>query len=195
MKPQNMPIRWSSCLTSTPSSTCRTTSDRYLFIPLPRSNRLFKVVKLTNGVFLPRRPFTSQWSQTSPSSSSGFWRPAPTHGWSTTAGTRPSTLPAKKAPLHVSASSPRTASATSPPLFRSPTTVVIIQPWDHLVSLKMLFGFLGFLNQTLFSLFLGHNCLHLASINGYISLVENLVRLGADINAQVGVLDPTGPPF
>ncbi|XP_062267506.1 nuclear factor of kappa light polypeptide gene enhancer in B-cells inhibitor, alpha a [Platichthys flesus] len=30
----------------------------------------------------------------------------------------------------------------------------------------------------------GHNCLHLASINGYISLVENLVRLGADINTQ-----------
>ncbi|XP_029966463.1 NF-kappa-B inhibitor alpha-like [Salarias fasciatus] len=30
----------------------------------------------------------------------------------------------------------------------------------------------------------GHNCLHLASINGYISLVESLVRLGADINAQ-----------
>ncbi|KAG7508530.1 NF-kappa-B inhibitor alpha-like [Solea senegalensis] len=30
----------------------------------------------------------------------------------------------------------------------------------------------------------GHNCLHLASINGYISLVENLVKLGADINAQ-----------
>ncbi|XP_069014736.1 nuclear factor of kappa light polypeptide gene enhancer in B-cells inhibitor, alpha a [Embiotoca jacksoni] len=30
----------------------------------------------------------------------------------------------------------------------------------------------------------GHNCLHLASINGFISLVENLVQLGADINAQ-----------
>ncbi|CAL1586085.1 unnamed protein product [Knipowitschia caucasica] len=30
----------------------------------------------------------------------------------------------------------------------------------------------------------GHNCLHLASINGYVSLVENLVALGADINAQ-----------
>ncbi|XP_061563540.1 NF-kappa-B inhibitor alpha-like [Cololabis saira] len=30
----------------------------------------------------------------------------------------------------------------------------------------------------------GHNCLHLASINGYISLVESLVQLGADINAQ-----------
>nr|XP_046229924.1 NF-kappa-B inhibitor alpha-like [Scatophagus argus] len=30
----------------------------------------------------------------------------------------------------------------------------------------------------------GHNCLHLASVNGYISLVENLVKLGADINAQ-----------
>ncbi|XP_074541181.1 NF-kappa-B inhibitor alpha-like [Halichoeres trimaculatus] len=30
----------------------------------------------------------------------------------------------------------------------------------------------------------GQNCLHLASINGYISLVESLVRLGADINAQ-----------
>ncbi|XP_017264521.1 nuclear factor of kappa light polypeptide gene enhancer in B-cells inhibitor, alpha a [Kryptolebias marmoratus] len=30
----------------------------------------------------------------------------------------------------------------------------------------------------------GHNCLHLASINGYISLVESLVWLGADINAQ-----------
>lgn len=30
----------------------------------------------------------------------------------------------------------------------------------------------------------GHNCLHLASINGYISLVESLVKLGADINAQ-----------
>ncbi|KAM8832213.1 NF-kappa-B inhibitor alpha-like [Spinachia spinachia] len=30
----------------------------------------------------------------------------------------------------------------------------------------------------------GHNCLHLASINGFISLVESLVRLGADLNAQ-----------
>lgn len=30
----------------------------------------------------------------------------------------------------------------------------------------------------------GHNCLHLASINGYVSLVESLVRLGAGINAQ-----------
>ncbi|XP_053192516.1 nuclear factor of kappa light polypeptide gene enhancer in B-cells inhibitor, alpha a [Scomber japonicus] len=30
----------------------------------------------------------------------------------------------------------------------------------------------------------GHNCLHLASINGFISLVENLIQLGADINAQ-----------
>ncbi|KAF3702615.1 NF-kappa-B inhibitor alpha I-kappa-B-alpha [Channa argus] len=30
----------------------------------------------------------------------------------------------------------------------------------------------------------GQNCLHLASINGFISLVENLVQLGADINAQ-----------
>ncbi|KAM9798056.1 NF-kappa-B inhibitor alpha-like [Neosynchiropus ocellatus] len=30
----------------------------------------------------------------------------------------------------------------------------------------------------------GHNCLHMASINGFISLVESLVRLGADINAQ-----------
>ncbi|XP_053736960.1 NF-kappa-B inhibitor alpha-like [Synchiropus splendidus] len=30
----------------------------------------------------------------------------------------------------------------------------------------------------------GHNCLHIASINGFISLVESLVRLGADINAQ-----------
>ncbi|XP_029281050.1 NF-kappa-B inhibitor alpha-like [Cottoperca gobio] len=30
----------------------------------------------------------------------------------------------------------------------------------------------------------GHNCLHMASINGYISLVESLVQLGADINAQ-----------
>jgi NF-kappa-B inhibitor alpha len=31
----------------------------------------------------------------------------------------------------------------------------------------------------------GHNCLHLASINGYLSMVESLVQLGADINAQV----------
>nr|XP_061806494.1 NF-kappa-B inhibitor alpha-like [Nerophis lumbriciformis] len=30
----------------------------------------------------------------------------------------------------------------------------------------------------------GHNCLHVASLHGYISLVENLVGLGADINAQ-----------
>ncbi|XP_072300849.1 nuclear factor of kappa light polypeptide gene enhancer in B-cells inhibitor, alpha a [Eucyclogobius newberryi] len=30
----------------------------------------------------------------------------------------------------------------------------------------------------------GHNCLHLASINGYTSLVESLIKLGADINAQ-----------
>ncbi|KAG7461174.1 hypothetical protein MATL_G00207210 [Megalops atlanticus] len=30
----------------------------------------------------------------------------------------------------------------------------------------------------------GHNCLHLASIHGYLCLVESLLRLGADINAQ-----------
>ncbi|XP_062322975.1 nuclear factor of kappa light polypeptide gene enhancer in B-cells inhibitor, alpha a [Osmerus eperlanus] len=30
----------------------------------------------------------------------------------------------------------------------------------------------------------GHNCLHLSAINGYLSLVENLVQLGSDINAQ-----------
>ncbi|KAM9840642.1 NF-kappa-B inhibitor alpha-like [Aulostomus maculatus] len=30
----------------------------------------------------------------------------------------------------------------------------------------------------------GQNCLHLATINGFISLVESLVRLGADVNAQ-----------
>ncbi|XP_071780988.1 NF-kappa-B inhibitor alpha [Centroberyx gerrardi] len=30
----------------------------------------------------------------------------------------------------------------------------------------------------------GHNCLHLASINSYVSLVESLIQLGADINAQ-----------
>lgn len=33
--------------------------------------------------------------------------------------------------------------------------------------------------------FLGQNCLHLVSIYGYLSLVERLVELGADINAQV----------
>lgn len=31
----------------------------------------------------------------------------------------------------------------------------------------------------------GQNCLHLASVQGFLSLVENLVNLGADINAQV----------
>nr|XP_057945329.1 NF-kappa-B inhibitor alpha-like [Doryrhamphus excisus] len=35
-----------------------------------------------------------------------------------------------------------------------------------------------------FSNYNGYNCLHLASIQGYISLVESLVRLGADVNAQ-----------
>ncbi|KAM6973621.1 nuclear factor of kappa light polypeptide gene enhancer in B-cells inhibitor, alpha b [Aplochiton taeniatus] len=30
----------------------------------------------------------------------------------------------------------------------------------------------------------GHNCLHLASIKGFLSLVESLVKLGADIDAQ-----------
>ncbi|XP_056150393.1 nuclear factor of kappa light polypeptide gene enhancer in B-cells inhibitor, alpha a [Lampris incognitus] len=30
----------------------------------------------------------------------------------------------------------------------------------------------------------GLNCLHLASVNGYLSLVESLIQLGADINAQ-----------
>uniref|UniRef100_W5MS04 NF-kappa-B inhibitor alpha n=1 Tax=Lepisosteus oculatus TaxID=7918 RepID=W5MS04_LEPOC len=30
----------------------------------------------------------------------------------------------------------------------------------------------------------GHYCLHLASIHGYLSLVENLIQLGADINVQ-----------
>ncbi|XP_028858606.1 nuclear factor of kappa light polypeptide gene enhancer in B-cells inhibitor, alpha a [Denticeps clupeoides] len=30
----------------------------------------------------------------------------------------------------------------------------------------------------------GHNCLHLASINGYLSMVEDLVQLGADINSK-----------
>ena len=44
----------------------------------------------------------------------------------------------------------------------------------------------------LFLLFPGHNCLHLASINGYVSLVESLVQLGADIDAQVGVRTSEG---
>ncbi|XP_068109953.1 NF-kappa-B inhibitor alpha [Hyperolius riggenbachi] len=30
----------------------------------------------------------------------------------------------------------------------------------------------------------GHTCLHLASSNGFLSIVEDLIRLGADINAQ-----------
>lgn len=34
-------------------------------------------------------------------------------------------------------------------------------------------------------LFAGQNCLHLASVQGFLSLVENLVDLGADIDAQV----------
>ncbi|NP_001284514.1 NF-kappa-B inhibitor alpha-like [Cynoglossus semilaevis] len=49
---------------------------------------------------------------------------------------------------------------------------VITQNCRHLTSI------LSFPNYN------GHNCLHLASINGYLSLVENLVRMGADINAQ-----------
>lgn len=32
---------------------------------------------------------------------------------------------------------------------------------------------------------LGHTCLHLASIHGYLGIVELLVSLGADVNAQV----------
>lgn len=31
----------------------------------------------------------------------------------------------------------------------------------------------------------GLNCLHLASVHGFLSLVESLVELGADINAKV----------
>uniref|UniRef100_A0A3Q2YRB6 NF-kappa-B inhibitor alpha n=1 Tax=Hippocampus comes TaxID=109280 RepID=A0A3Q2YRB6_HIPCM len=38
----------------------------------------------------------------------------------------------------------------------------------------------------------GQNCLHVASIHGYISLVENLVGLGADINAQEQCSGRTG---
>ncbi|KAM4013052.1 NF-kappa-B inhibitor alpha [Anomaloglossus baeobatrachus] len=30
----------------------------------------------------------------------------------------------------------------------------------------------------------GHTCLHLASINGFLAIVEDLIRLGADVNAQ-----------
>lgn len=33
--------------------------------------------------------------------------------------------------------------------------------------------------------FPGQNCLHLASVQGYLSLIENMVDLGADINAKV----------
>lgn len=36
----------------------------------------------------------------------------------------------------------------------------------------------------------GHTCLHLASIHGYLGIVEHLVTLGADVNAQVST-----PPF
>ncbi|XP_028253766.1 NF-kappa-B inhibitor alpha-like [Parambassis ranga] len=43
---------------------------------------------------------------------------------------------------------------------------------------RQLFSMMSFPNYN------GHNCLHLASINGYISLVESLIRLGADIDAQ-----------
>lgn len=33
----------------------------------------------------------------------------------------------------------------------------------------------------------GHTCLHLASIQGYLAIVECLLSLGADVNAQVGI--------
>lgn len=38
---------------------------------------------------------------------------------------------------------------------------------------------------TFFIVLLGHTCLHLASIHGYLGIVELLVSLGADVNAQV----------
>lgn len=38
---------------------------------------------------------------------------------------------------------------------------------------------------TSFIVLLGHTCLHLASIHGYLGIVELLVSLGADVNAQV----------
>lgn len=38
---------------------------------------------------------------------------------------------------------------------------------------------------TVFCLPPGHTCLHLASIHGYLAIVEHLVTLGADVNAQV----------
>lgn len=40
---------------------------------------------------------------------------------------------------------------------------------------------------TSFIVLLGHTCLHLASIHGYLGIVELLVSLGADVNAQVSV--------
>ncbi len=33
--------------------------------------------------------------------------------------------------------------------------------------------------------FAGQNCLHLASVQGFLSLVENMVDLGANIDAKV----------
>lgn len=49
-------------------------------------------------------------------------------------------------------------------------------PFAGLVSVVNLF--------LMFSL-AGQNCIHLASVQGFLSLVENMVDLGADINAKV----------
>lgn len=39
--------------------------------------------------------------------------------------------------------------------------------------------------NVLFYVYEGQNCLHLASFHGFLSLVENMVDLGADIDAKV----------
>lgn len=44
---------------------------------------------------------------------------------------------------------------------------------------------LDLLKFSLHLCFAGHTCLHLASIQGYLAIVEYLLSLGADVNAQV----------
>lgn len=66
-------------------------------------------------------------------------------------------------------------------------TSEFLAPLQFLILGLLVKKFLGLGSKVLLLMFHfpGQNCLHLASVQGYLSLVENMVDLGADINAKV----------
>lgn len=62
---------------------------------------------------------------------------------------------------------------------------------DQPVDVRLCFGLESHVKGLVLCFFpSGQNCLHLASLHGFLSLVENMVDLGADIDAKVSKVHP-----